>query len=562
MTDKRRNIKRMKSENATRRRRSSAAQSARELRELNRIGIALSETRDVDQLLSLILEKAREITSADAGSLYLLERAEGPPGVATRAEDAGRGAGKSPGKPSLRFKLTQNASLQFPFREHVLPLTETSMAGYAALNGEVLELADAYRIPRSRPYRFNAWFDEQSGYLTRSLITVPMKNGRGEVLGVLQLINCKRNRQAVLKNAAAVKRQVHPFPRHAVGLALSLASQAAVAYENSRLYRDIEKLFDGFVNAAVTAIEQRDPTTSGHSQRVSAMTVALAEAVDQTTLGKYAPLHFSADELRELRYAALLHDFGKVGVREEVLVKAKKLYPLQLAGLRDRFAYIRRDREARAAEENVTALLTMPRAEAELRMAAAAEETRRVLGEIARYEEFIARANEPTLLAAEAVTALGEIAARTYRDSDGVARPYLTPAELRLLSIARGSLDAEERLEIESHVEHSFRFLMQIPWIKGLGTIPEIARSHHEKLSGKGYPRGLTAPEIPVQAKMMTICDIYDALSASDRPYKRAVPVERALDILKSCAREEEIDAELLRVFLEAEVYRLGAEAE
>jgi HD-GYP domain-containing protein (c-di-GMP phosphodiesterase class II) len=561
MIRKRGNAKGQKSQGPRRRPRSNAARSARELSELNRIGIALSETRDVDQLLSLILQKAREITSADAGSLYLLERGEASPGVASRPEGAGRGASESDGKPRLRFQLTQNASVQFPFREHVLPLTETSMAGYSALHGEVLELADAYRIPKSRPYRFNAWFDEQSGYLTRSLITVPMKNGRGEVLGVLQLINCKRNGHAVLQNAAAVKRHVHPFPGHAVGMALSLASQAAVAYENSRLYRDIENLFDGFVNAAVTAIEQRDPTTSGHSQRVCSMTVALAEAVDRASDGAYAALHFSAQQLRELRYAALLHDFGKVGVREEVLIKAKKLYPLQLERLRDRFAYIRRDREARAAEEKVAMLLTLPRAEAELRFAAVDEETRRVLGEIARYEEFVEKANEPALLAARESTALGEIATRTYRDGQGADRPYITADELRLLSIARGSLDADERLQIESHVEHSFRFLMHIPWIKGLRSIPEIARSHHEKLNGKGYPRGLTSPEIPVQAKIMTICDIYDALSASDRPYKKAVPAERALDILKSCVREEEIDAELLRVFVEAEVYRLGAPA-
>lgn len=536
----------------------SAAQSARELAELNRIGIALSETRDVDQLLSLILQKAREITSADAGSLYLLERGEVSASASMTADVLGAATREPAKEASLRFKLTQNASVQFPFREHLLPLTEASMAGYSALHGEVLELADAYRISKARPFRFNAWFDEQSGYLTRSLIAVPMKNGRGEVLGVLQLINCKRHRKAVLSSAAAVKRYVHPFPEHAVRMALSLASQAAVAYENSRLYRDIENLFDGFVNAAVTAIEQRDPTTSGHSQRVCGMTVALAEAVDRTTEGAYGGLHFSPQQLRELRYAALLHDFGKVGVREEVLVKAKKLYPLQFERLLDRFAYIRRDREARAAEEKVTLLRTLPRAEAELRLKAVDEETRRWTAEIARYAELVARANEPAFLASGESAILREIAARSYRDAKGIERPYMTADEVRLLSIARGSLDAEERLQIESHVENSFRFLMRIPWINGLRSIPEIARAHHEKLSGKGYPRGLTSPQIPVQAKIMTICDIYDALSASDRPYKKAVPMERALDILKSCVHDEEIDAELFRVFVEAQVYRWG----
>ena len=177
------------------------------------------------------------------------------------------------------------------------------MAGYCALHGEVIELADAYRIPKSRPFQFNSSFDEQAGYRTRSLITLPMKNGKGEVLGVLQLINCKRNPKARLTDANAVRRHVHPFPERAVRLGLSLASQAAVAYENSQLYRDIENLFDGFVNAAVKAIEQRDPTTSGHSQRVCQMTMALAEAVDREPQGPYADLRFSREQMKELRYA-------------------------------------------------------------------------------------------------------------------------------------------------------------------------------------------------------------------------------------------------------------------
>ena len=522
----------------------SATKAARELEELNRVGIALSETRDVERLLELILKKAREITAADAGSLYLVEKG-GP------STDGGLRA------PLLRFKLTQNDSAQFPFIEHTLPLSEESMAGYCALHGEVIELADAYRIPKAQPFHFNASFDEQAGYRTRSLITLPMKNGKGEVLGVLQLINCKRNAKAQLTNASAVRRWVHPFPERAVRLGLSLASQAAVAYENSRLYRDIENLFHGFVNAAVKAIEQRDPTTSGHSQRVCEMTVALAEAVDREPRGPYGDLRFSREQMREIRYAALLHDFGKVGVREEVLVKAKKLYPMQLVRVLDRFDYIRRDIEARVAQQKVEALLSLSRKPAAERMRLLDEEARRLLGELDRFAEFIAKANEPTLLPTGDFEVLNEIAQKTYRDPKGTERAYLSSEEVRLLSIPRGSLDAEERREIESHVVHSFNFLTQIPWTAEFRAIPEIARAHHEKLNGKGYPSGLNSGQIPVQAKMMTICDIFDALSASDRPYKRAVPTDRALDILKLCVRDEEIDPELFRVFLDAQIYRL-----
>lgn len=522
----------------------SATKATRELEELNRVGIALSETRDVERLLDLILKKAREITAADAGSLYLVEKR------GTSADEGMRA-------PLLRFKLTQNDSAQFPFIEHTLPMSEESMAGYCALHGEVIELADAYRIPKARPFRFNASFDQEAGYRTRSLITLPMKNGKGEVLGVLQLINCKRHAKALLANSSAVRRWVHPFPERAVRLGLSLASQAAVAYENSRLYRDIENLFDGFVNAAVKAIEQRDPTTSGHSQRVCKMTVALAEAVDREPRGPYGDLRFSREQMKELRYAALLHDFGKVGIREEVLVKAKKLYPLQLVRVLDRFDYIRRDIEARIAQQKVEALLSLSRKPAAERMRLLDEESRRQLGELERFAEFIAKANEPTLLPSGDFELLSQIAQKSYREPNGAERPYLSTQEVRFLSIPRGSLDADERREIESHVVHSFNFLAQIPWTPEFRAIPEIARAHHEKLNGKGYPFGLNSGQIPVQAKMMTICDIFDALSASDRPYKRAVPTDRALDILKLCVRDQEIDPELFRVFLDAQIYRL-----
>ncbi len=532
----------------------SAAHAGWELEELNRIGIALSETHDVEHLLDLILRKARAITGADAGSLYLVEKNAGntngsPPNVVNGSEKTRQ----------LCFRLTQNDSVQFPYTEHTLPITESSMAGFCALHGAVIELADAYRIPETRPFHFNSSFDEQAGYRTRSLITLPMKNGKGEVIGVLQLINCKRHPQARLTDANAVRRYVHPFSEHAVRLGLSLASQAAVAYENSQLYRDIENLFDGFVNAAVKAIEQRDPTTSGHSHRVCEMTIALAEAVNLEPQGPYADLRFSREQMKELRYAALLHDFGKVGVREEVLTKAKKLYPLQFSRLLDRFDYIQRDIEARVAEQKVELLLGHSRKEKEVRarLNLLDGEASRLLGELHRYAEFITRANEPTILPSSDFDLLVEISQKSYPDPRGVERPYLTSEEVRYLSIPRGSLDKNERLQIESHVTHSFNFLAQIPWTPAYRGIPEIARAHHEKLNGRGYPMGMTASEIPIQAKMMTICDIFDALSASDRPYKRAVPTDRALDILKLCVRNEEIDPELFRLFLEARVYRL-----
>lgn len=516
--------------------RASLAQAELQREQLNEIGVALSSQRDIDVLLNLILAKAREITQADAGSLYLVEE------IANNERQ-------------LRFKLTQNDSIDFPFKELTLPLSENSMAGYTALRGEVLNFDDAYAIPRDLPFHFNDHFDKESGYHTGSLLSLPMRNAKGEVLGVLQLINAKRDPSVGLKGAAKAVKNVVPFGPRAVDLALSLASQAAVAYENRKLYNEIETLFEGFVSAAVTAIEQRDPTTSGHSQRVALYTEDLARNVDAIVTGPYAAVKFDSNQLKEIRYAALLHDFGKVGVREEVLIKAKKLYPLQLELLKQRFDYIRKEIEATSVRRKLQVYLERDRGRALAEVARLTEDYDQRLKRIDEYLQFIIDSNEPTLMEGGKFDKLREIAAQYYIDQRGVERPYLSPDEVKMLLIPKGSLDSAERLQIESHVVHTFNFLKQIPWTKGLQGVPSIARAHHEKLNGTGYPYKLRSEEIPLPAKMMTICDIYDALTASDRPYKRAVPVERALSILKDCAKDGEIDPELLRVFLDAKVY-------
>ena len=510
----------------------------REMEELNRIGVALSSTRDIQTLLNLILQKAREVTSADAGSLYLVEE----------VTDAER---------RLRFKLTQNDSVRFPFTEFTLPISEKSMAGYVALHGEAINIADAYKIPADRPYKFNPKIDQDSHYRTRSMLTMPMKNAKGEILGVLQLINCKRDWGAKLTTPETVESEVREFTAGDVRQATSLASQAAVAYENSKLYEDIETLFEGFVKAAVTAIEQRDPTTSGHSFRVSTLTVGLAEMVDRAEAGSYADVKFTREQMKEIRYAALLHDFGKVGVREEVLVKAKKLYPMQLQVVQQRFDYIRKELEARTSQQKLKTMLEQSREVALAEIGLIDQEHERQLAEIDDYFQFVLQVNEPTVLPEGKFDKLIEIARRTYVDPRGSEHNYLNPDEVRYLSIPKGSLDPDERTQIESHVVHTFNFLTQIPWTKEIKYIPMIARAHHEKLNGRGYPYQLKDHEIPLQAKMMTVSDIYDALSATDRPYKKALPPERALGILEMAVRDSEIDSELFKLFVEAKIYQL-----
>ena len=507
-----------------------------EIDQLNEIGIALSTQRDRESLLNLILQKSCDITDSDAGSLYLVEE-------------------NDQGTKQLRFKTTQNNSMRLYLSESLLPLDRASLAGYVASTGDEVHFADVYQIPSSYPFTFNRKFDEESGYRSKSMLVVPMKDPRGETLGVIQLINCKRDPGAGRR--PATEANVVPFPEECRALLRSLASQAAVALENIRLYQSIETLFEGFVRASVSAIETRDPTTSGHSFRVADLTVALAEVVDRAGSRRFRDVRFSRAEMKEIRYASLLHDFGKVGVREEVLVKAKKLYPMQLDIVKERFAYARKSLEHEQSERKLAYLLEKGREEFLQRCAEFERELEDQVRELDEFLKFILKCNEPTILREDNFARLGEFAARQFVDSAGRRRPLLSAQELRLLSISRGNLDDQERSQIESHVSYTLNFLRQIPWTREIKNIPAIASAHHEKLDGTGYPNNLSAPEIPIQAKMMTISDIYDALSATDRPYKKAVPAELALDILFDEAKRGLVDAGLLSLFQEAEVFRL-----
>jgi HD-GYP domain-containing protein (c-di-GMP phosphodiesterase class II) len=511
--------------------RREADETRRELGELNQIGVSLSAERDTDALLDLILRKAREITHSDAGSIYVIEEA-------------------ADGTRRLRFKLAQNDSVEVPFTEFTLPIDDASVAGHVAMTGAVLQLDDAYAPPPGSRFRVNREFDERVGYRTKSMLVVPMATPQGTVIGALQLINCKRDPAAVFPTPADVLAQVIPYPSRFRDLAASLASQAAVALENSRLYQSIQTLFEGFVQASVTAIESRDPTTSGHSFRVADFTVALATAVDRVAHGVFRDVRFSADEMKEIRYASLLHDFGKVGVREEVLVKAKKLPPGQLDLIRQRGEIIRRGLELRHARRKTDWLLQHGREGFEQRCAQWDAELAAMLAELDQHIKAVATANEPTVLADDVSASVRHLATHVYPDHLGDSLTLITPEEARILAVPRGSLTPEEYRQIQSHVVHTYQFLRQIPWTKELSRIPEIARSHHEKLDGSGYPAGRDAADIPVQTRMMTISDIFDALTSRDRPYKPALPAERALDILTQERRAGAVDGELLQVFI------------
>jgi response regulator RpfG family c-di-GMP phosphodiesterase len=349
---------------------------------------------------------------------------------------------------------------------------------------------------------------------------------------------------------------VLPYTEREVAIVSSLAGQAAVSIENGMLYQDIENLFAGLIKAAVTAIDRRDPTTSGHSVRVTELTCDVAELVSAQTEGPYADKVFSENEMKQLRYAGLLHDFGKIGVSEETLIKKNKLSPVLEARVEGRFQLIKKTLEADAASARADAIGTKGTDGAAGDLAAIQTKLDEDLVTLAQYWAAVQDANVPRVLEEDAAAVLHDIAERTFIDPDGREQAYITPHELHFLEIRRGSLDENERLQIQSHVVHSYDFLVNIPWTEELSRVAEIVRGHHEKLDGSGYPDGVTGDHLSLETRIMTVCDIFDALTASDRPYKKAMPTEKALQVLQWEARDGMLDPDVVDLFVNSGVYK------
>jgi HD-GYP domain-containing protein (c-di-GMP phosphodiesterase class II) len=430
------------------------------------------------------------------------------------------------------------------------------MAGRAVLHRKPIATASFEPAARADIDGFghNRSFDQQTGYEARSMLTVPMISAVGDAIGVIQLINKKRQPREKLKSPADFAAQVIPFEALDEEMLLALAAQAGVSLENAILYDDIRRLFESFVDASVTAIESRDPTTSGHSRRVATLSVALATKVDAISDGPLADVRFSREDLRQLEYAGVLHDFGKVGVRENVLVKAKKLYAWQLSAIAMRMDFVR----AQAESDTLRKKLALHQSGAATADALARLEHAQAV-QLAAVEvawQCVLAANEPAVTDEPVRAKLCELAGWTYRDARGVVQPVLLPEELEALEVPRGSLTADERRQVQSHVEHTLAFLRAIPWGRELRRVPSIAAAHHESLRGDGYPLQLAGDEIAIESRMLTIADIFDALTAADRPYKPAVPHRRALEIIEADVAAGRCDRELFRVFVEAEIWK------
>jgi HD-GYP domain-containing protein (c-di-GMP phosphodiesterase class II) len=492
------------------------------LLKLNEIFIALSAERDPQELLATILRKAIELTTAEGGTLFMIEEKDGEITFRVRI-------GQRPGAAKATFEYVSER------------VTESCIAGYVALTGKSVNIADVSNL---RPYTLPTYNKELDYHdsSVRSVLTVPLKNRRSEIIAVLQLAN-KRSAEEGPEIAPA------PFEVEDDGLLSSYCTQAAICLENVDLYGDIQQLFDGFVKAAITAIESRDPSTGGHSERVAKMCVALARATTECQSGVYRSVRFKEEEIRELEYAALLHDFGKIGVREEVLVKAKKLYPYQLEGINERIKICKAAARIQYLELKV---------KGGSNTAALDAEYERRLKELDAFWSIIVSANEPSILKKDVRDTLERIRTEKLMLPDGSHVAVLTEEEFTALSVPQGSLTEGERMEVESHVRHTYQFLKMIPWTRDFKHLTEIAYAHHEKLDGTGYPRGLSSHEIPLQSKIMTISDIFDALTAADRWYKDAVPTEKALEILGDEVGEGKLDPVLYEIFVEKKIYLLN----
>jgi len=469
------------------------------LQALLEVANAIASERDLDVLLRLILRETTAVADADRGTLFLID------------PDTGELWSK------IADGVGQNAEIRFP--------ATTGIAGHVASTGQIVRLDDAYADPR-----FNAQVDRETGYSTRSLLAVPMREMRGGIVGVLQVLN----------------KRTGPFDAEDADVLLALAGQAAAAIQNAVLHKDISRLFEGFVKASVVAIESRDPTTAGHSERVAALTLGLAEALEGPSSARSSAVLATTERRVELRYAALLHDVGKFGVRETVLTKADKLLAHQIEEIRRRFAHARARLEAESLKKRLQLALdgaAMAALDREERALEARHEA------FAKYLELIEASNRPGPLLPHAQAQLMLLRELTFPGETG-PEALLTPQEAAVLALPRGNLTEAERREVEGHVSHTFRFLSQIPWTRPLRRVPEIAHGHHEKMDGSGYPRGIRGEQLCIESRMIAVADVYDALTAADRPYRKAAPHELAARILREEAARGLLDSELVEVFL------------
>ena len=504
------------------------------LEQLNQIGVALSKETDINRLLEAILVAAQKITRADGGTLYRMTEERALKFEIMRNDTLGIAMGGTTGTPIPFYPLNL-------FDKDGAPIT-SMVAAYAVHHDQSVNVADAY-TEEGFDFAGTKNFDKKTGYRSQSFLTVPMKNHENEIIGVLQLLNAKD----------PVTGTVTAFSKEDQQLAESLASQAAIALTNRLLINHLENLFESFINLINAAIDDKSPYTAGHCSRVPQLTMLLAEAVNEVKVGPLREFSMTDKDRYELKIAGLLHDCGKVTTPVHVVDKATKLQTIfdRVHLVDTRFEVLKRDAEIAALK----AKLANPSTDAD-------QQLQQRLREIEDDRAFLRVANVGGELMNEADQQRVQQISAKYRwqDADGREGDFLTDDEIENLTIRAGTLTAAERQIINHHIEVTIQMLEALPWPKHLKNVAEYAGGHHERMDGKGYPRGLTREQMSVQARCMGIADIFEALTAKDRPYKKGKTLTESLTILGKFKLGGHVDPDLFDVFMWEKVYLKYAE--
>ncbi len=503
--------------------------AGRDLERLSKVGIALSSERNLNRLLERILEEARAINAADAGTLYTL--------------DAERGV--------LNYQILQNESMGIRMGGHSgeqinlppVPLERQYVSAHVALTRETVNIPDVYEAA-GFDFTGPRKYDSITGYRSRSMLVVPIVGPDDDVIGVLQLINARRRDSG----------EVVPFLSRNVERTQALASQAGISLTNARLILDLQQYLEGLIQVMATAVDEKSAHTSGHIHRVTRYSVLLAQSVNQCADGSFGGFRFNEEELEEIRIAGLLHDIGKIVIPEHIVSKATKLERVydRIDLIRTRFSVIRRGIELGAMRRKIECARD---AGCRARWHDIEDELAAELDELSDDLKFLESINTGgEFMAPERKARLDGIAEKIFVDDQGTVQPYLIEDEIRNLSISRGTLLPEELQIIRRHAEASIRLLAQIPFSKKLRNVPVFAGDHHEMLNGSGYPQGKRAEDLPLQSRILAVADIFDALTASDRPYRKADPCERAYAILRDEVARGRLDGRLVELFISAGV--------
>ncbi len=483
------------------------------------IGIELSAEKDIDALLEMILKESMSIANCDAGSIYFID-----------------GDGE---KQQLEFKYTQNKSVDFPFKRFFMPLDKNSIAGACAVTGQIFNFKGMQETVEVLGFKHNTSYDESVGYHTMNMLVLPLKNYEEDIIGVLQLINKKSDDGLLLVDEDY--QRIVPFTKPDEEIISALASQAAILIERTRLYEAIQETLESMISSLATALDQRDPITAGHSNRVAGYALALSEYLNQwqpptgaesSAFPSVKPLiyQFTKDRLREIHIAGLLHDVGKIGVPEYLLMKEHKLSDSEMDAIENRFRYLSLYLTVKSQTQTLNP--------SEQNLLVHWQEDLAMLNRI-NGAGFLPDPDEARIVALGEMTVI----------CDDHPIQVLKATEVEQMTIKRGNLTSSERQKINSHAKKSFELLSGIKWTKDLLRVPEIASQHHEKLNGQGYPDGLEAAYLSVDARVMAIADIFDALTAKDRPYKPAIPVDKSLAILDEEAARGALDPVLVPIF-------------